>query len=400
MEVDNSSSSSSSKAKAAPLNADPSVSHLPWIEKYRPKSFTDLVSHEEILTTISRLTESGKLPHLLLYGPPGTGKTSTVLAIAAKLYGSSARNANVLELNASDERGIDVVRNRIKDFAGTRKLFSKGHIKLVVLDEADAMTSEAQFALRRVIEKYTKTCRFCLICNFVSKIIPALQSRCTKFRFAPLVPSQILPRLQYVIAQEKINITQEGMEMLLKISKGDMRKVLNILQSTYLANQSQKGNNPATMMATESGTESGGTESKTVTNAIGADDICRCAGTALPSQIDRVFNSLLNDKMSDSIATLKDLRLKKGIALNDIVTHLHERITVGYHLPPASLCYLLAQLAAIEDRICAGSDAGLQENALAGVFKIAVEIMGEEGSKSTVTTTGEGTESAPMEIIS
>ena len=141
-----------------------------------------------------------------------------------------------LELNASDSRGIDVVRNEIKEFAGTRQLFHKG-IKLIILDEADAMTSDAQFALRRVIEKHYKNARFCLICNYVSKIIPALQSRCTRFRFAPLQQHQIRSRLLEVADAEKVNYTEDGMNAILNLSGGDMRRVLNLLQSTAMSSE-------------------------------------------------------------------------------------------------------------------------------------------------------------------
>ena len=164
----------------------------PWVEKYRPSTLDDLVAHKEIIGVLRRLIQADKLPHTLLYGPPGTGKTSTILAAARDMYGANFK-AMTLELNASDDRGIDVVRNQIKEFAGTRRLFSRG-IKLIILDEADMMTNDAQFALRRVIEKYTSNARFCLICNYANKIIPALQSRCTKFRFAPLAPDQVRGR--------------------------------------------------------------------------------------------------------------------------------------------------------------------------------------------------------------
>ncbi|KAK8791861.1 hypothetical protein WA158_005238 [Blastocystis sp. Blastoise] len=153
------------------------VQGLPWVEKYRPTEFEEIVSHDDILSTINKLIENKKLPHLLFHGPPGTGKTTTILACARKMYGSNYKSMT-LELNASDDRGIDVVRDQIKNFAGTQKLFSSG-VKLIILDEADNMTNVAQFALRRIIEKYSQNTRFCLICNYVSNIIPALQSRCT-----------------------------------------------------------------------------------------------------------------------------------------------------------------------------------------------------------------------------
>ena len=151
-----------------------------WVEKYRPATLSELVSHASIISTIGQLVSARKLPHLLLYGPPGTGKTTTILAAARQLNGERWRSMT-LELNASDDRGIGVVRDRIKVFASTKQMFAAG-FKLIILDEADAMTSSAQFSLRRVIEKYTKNTRFCLICNYVNKIIPALQVKFFTFR--------------------------------------------------------------------------------------------------------------------------------------------------------------------------------------------------------------------------
>lgn len=170
---------------------------------------------------------------MLFYGPPGTGKTSTILACARKLFGDKFKSM-ILELNASDDRGIDVVREQIKNFASTRNIYSSG-FKLIILDEADSMTNQAQAALRRVIEKYTRNVRFCIICNYVSKIIPAIQSRCTRFRFAPLAQEQIDDRLNLIIDTEGVHLTEDGRKALLKLSKGDMRRALNILQACHAA---------------------------------------------------------------------------------------------------------------------------------------------------------------------
>lgn len=178
------------------------IRNLPWVEKYRPQALNDLISHQDILSTIQKFISEDRLPHLLLYGPPGTGKTSTILACAKQLYKDKEFGSMVLELNASDDRGIDIVRGPILSFASTRTIFKKG-FKLVILDEADAMTQDAQNALRRVIEKFTENTRFCLICNYLSKIIPALQSRCTRFRFGPLTPELMVPRLEHVVEEEK-----------------------------------------------------------------------------------------------------------------------------------------------------------------------------------------------------
>lgn len=148
MEIDAPASSSAAPAPVLPSGKRDLTANLPWVEKYRPESLDDLVSQGDIVSTLEKLIGANRLPHLLFYGPPGTGKTSTVLALAKKLYGPKQWRQMVLELNASDDRGIDVVRDQIKSFAGTRKLFSSG-VKLIILDEADAMTNEAQFALRR-----------------------------------------------------------------------------------------------------------------------------------------------------------------------------------------------------------------------------------------------------------
>ena len=157
--------------------------HIPWVEKYRPKNMDGLISHDSIINTIKEFVKQDSLPHLLFYGPPGTGKTSTMVACAKDMYGNKYK-MSVLELNASDERGINVVRNLIKTFCETRSPFdTKDSKKIVLLDEADSMTKDAQNALRRIIEKYSKCIRFCLIYNYVSKIIPALVSRCTRFKF-------------------------------------------------------------------------------------------------------------------------------------------------------------------------------------------------------------------------
>lgn len=231
------------------------LDNLPWVEKYRPKTLDEVVSHEDITSTskekpkahivhrylawfdffsiVETFIEAKRLPHLLFYGPPGTGKTTTILACARKLYGDKFKSM-ILELNASDDRGIDVVREQIKNFASTRNIYSSG-FKLIILDEADAMTNQAQSALRRVIEKYTKNVRFCIICNYVSKILPAIQSRCTRFRFAPLTMEQVDSRLQIIVDQEQVNLTEDGKKALLRLSKGDMRRALNILQACHAA---------------------------------------------------------------------------------------------------------------------------------------------------------------------
>jgi replication factor C subunit 3/5 len=199
-----SSSSSSSSSSKDEKSDEKKKENLPWVEKYRPEELSDVISHTDIINTIDKLIEKNNLPNLLFYGPPGTGKTSTILACARRVNGPKFQSM-VLELNASDERGIEVVRQQIKNFASSQKLFTQG-MKLIILDEADAMTQTAQFALRRVMEKYIKSTRFCLICNYINKIIPALQSRCTRFRFGPLEKSQIQNRLRNIASKEGVKL--------------------------------------------------------------------------------------------------------------------------------------------------------------------------------------------------
>lgn len=196
--------------------------------------------HQDILSTINKFVDSNRLPHLLLYGPPGTGKTSTILALARRIYGIENMRQMVLELNASDDRGIDVVREQIKTFASTKQIFSlsgasaKSGIagfKLIILDEADAMTNTAQMALRRIMEKYTTNTRFCIIANYSHKLSPALLSRCTRFRFSPLKERDIRVLVDKVIEEEHVNILPEATDSLVRLSKGDMRRALNVLQA-------------------------------------------------------------------------------------------------------------------------------------------------------------------------
>ena len=201
---------------------------LPWVEKYRPRSVNDVTHQPEVVESLRKSMETKNLPHLIFYGPPGTGKTSTILACARELFGDQYRN-RVMELNASDERGISVVRNKIKAFA--QVAVSSGApgsnippYKLLVLDEADSMTADAQSALRRTMETYSKVTRFCIICNYVSRLIPPIASRCAKFRFKPLPQEAMVERLQFICQEEGIHCPPAVLSELMARSEGDMRR--------------------------------------------------------------------------------------------------------------------------------------------------------------------------------
>jgi replication factor C small subunit len=200
-----------------------------WTEKYRPKDFSEIKGQEEIVARVKAFVEKKNMPHIMFAGPAGVGKTTLSLVIARKLFGDAWRE-NFLELNASDERGIDVVRVKVKDFARTRAI-GDVPFKIIYLDECDALTKEAQQALRRTMENYTTTCRFILSCNYSSKIIDPIQSRCSIFRFKPLPKEDIFMIIDKIAKTEKLTVDQKAKEALFAISEGDCRKLENVLQS-------------------------------------------------------------------------------------------------------------------------------------------------------------------------
>ncbi|KAL3690676.1 hypothetical protein R1sor_004327 [Riccia sorocarpa] len=209
-----------------------------WVEKYRPRQVKDVAYQDEVVRTLTNTLETGNLPHLLFYGPPGTGKTSTALALAHQLFGPVLYKSRVLELNASDDRGINVVRTKIKDFAAIAVGNSHNApdypcppFKIIILDEADSMTEDAQNALRRTMETYSKVTRFCFICNYVSRIIEPLASRCAKYRFRPLNEEIMTTRVKYVCQEEGIQLSPEALSALSKVSGGDLRRAITVLQS-------------------------------------------------------------------------------------------------------------------------------------------------------------------------
>ncbi|KAL0248362.1 hypothetical protein GEMRC1_003598 [Eukaryota sp. GEM-RC1] len=229
--------SSSSSSTPSSIATKPTPTETPWIEKFRPKQLQDVACQEETVNALRSAIKSGNLPHLLFYGPPGTGKTSTILAVANELYGPDLIKTRVLELNASDERGIQTVRERIKNFAQTSigdgaPGYPSPPYKIIILDEADAMTADAQAALRRVIEKYSKITRFCLICNYISRIIDPITSRCAKFRFRLLDRQTSVQRLSFITEKEKVPVDSETLAFIVSLCGGDLRRAVNLLQSS------------------------------------------------------------------------------------------------------------------------------------------------------------------------
>jgi replication factor C subunit 2/4 len=203
-----------------------------WVEKFRPKNLNEISSQEEIVLTLKKCIEIKNIPHLLFFGPSGCGKTSAILALARELFGEKYWHDRVIELNASDERGIKVVREKIKRYAQTSIIENPDmpSWKIIILDEADNMTSDSQFALRKIMEDYSKVTRFCIICNYHNKIIVPIISRCSIYRFKPIPIINIKNRLKNICDVESIHCSDENINIIINICRGDMRKAINFLQ--------------------------------------------------------------------------------------------------------------------------------------------------------------------------
>ena len=310
-----------------------------WAEKYRPADFTDIVGQDEIVKRIKAFVSHKNLPHLMFAGPPGVGKTSTALVIAKQLYGENWRQ-NIIELNASDERGIDVIRTKVKDFARTKAL-GEVPFKICILDESDSLTKEAQQALRRTMENYTSTCRFVLLANYSSKIIEPIQSRCAIFRFRPLSEAEVLKIIDRVAAAEKLTIDAKAKKALVEASEGDCRKLENILQSCAVM-------------------------SPTITEEL----IYSVASVATPKEVKEVIDLAFSNNFQKARDKLLETMLAHGLSGSDVIKQLQKEI-LGSSIVPKKKLELIEKCAEIEFRMSEGADEFVQLEALISQIALA-----------------------------
>ena len=310
-----------------------------WTEKYRPSKFPEVVGQVDIIKKLQALVNSLNIPHLLFAGPAGTGKSTLALIIVKELFGNYWRE-NYLELNASDERGINVIREKVKNFART-KSFGNVPFKIIFLDEADALTPEAQQALRRTMENYSQTCRFILSCNYSSKIIDPIQSRCAIFRFKLLEKKDMEKVIRKIEEAEKLQIKPESIEMIYEGSEGDCRRCINMLQSTA-----------------------------SISPVISPELVSTIISSAKPKDILVVLDYAISGDFQKSREKLLDVMLKESISGQDVIKAIQKEI---WNLPvePELKVKLTEKTGEAEFRIVEGSDPFIQLQALLASFVLA-----------------------------
>jgi replication factor C small subunit len=307
-----------------------------WAEKYRPQTLDDMVNQREIMNRLKTFVAEKNIPHLLLVGPAGVGKTTSILALAQDLYGPSFRNY-VLELNASDERGINVIRDKVKNYARTAAMASPVSFKIIILDEADHLTGDAQHALRRTMEVYTKTARFCLIGNYSENIIDPIQSRCSIFRYGSLDEEDIQDRLNYIAEKENLQIVDEGLDALFQASGGDLRKAINMLQAASA-------------------------------NGELVDDVSvySLLGSIRPDRVRSMIQLALDGKFLESREALRDILINQGLAPEDIIRITYREVMRHKSLTEQMKVRLSDIIGEVDYRLTQGSRPEIQLSTLLG----------------------------------
>ena len=307
-----------------------------WSEKYRPTKLSEVINQKHAVERIKAFVKEKNIPHMLFAGPAGCGKTTVSLAIAHELYGKEWR-ANVLEKNASDERGIDVIRGAVKDFARTKSLGDVPY-KMIILDESDALTQEAQQALRRTMENFTNVSRFCLIANYSSKIIEPIQSRCAVFRFRALSETDVKKFIERIVEGEKLKITDDAANAIFYLSEGDLRKVANLLQA-----------------------------SASLGEKLTEDIVYDVASQAKPDDVKKMLELVLKGKFGDARQMLQEMLLRQGLSGEDVIGEIHRQI-YSLDIPEDAKVQLIEKTGEYEFRLNQGSNDLIQLEALLAQF--------------------------------
>jgi len=315
--------------------------HTIWIEKYRPARLEDIVGQDEIVERLSSYVRCGNLPHLLFTGSAGVGKTTAAVTLAREFYGESWQ-MNFRELNASDERGIDVVRNQIKQFARTTPL-GDATFKILFLDEADALTTDAQSALRRTMETYAQTCRFILSCNYSSKIIDPIQSRCAIYRFKPLGARAVKEEISRISSREGLMVTPGAMDAIVYIAQGDMRKAINALQGA------------AILSAT-----------------IEEQMVYAITSNARPDEIEELLAVSLEGDFDGAESLLANLLHERGIAPNELINQCY-RALIKRKMDRSLKVVMIDLLGETDFRLSEGANSDIQMEALIARFVLATQ---------------------------
>ncbi len=309
-----------------------------WIEKYRPSNLSEVVGQTAVTSRLKNYVKERSMPHLLFAGPAGTGKTTSAIALAKELFGELWKH-NLHELNASDERGIDVVRGKIKEFARTAPLGEDG-FKIIFLDEADALTGAAQAALRRTMEKYSRTCRFVMSCNFSSKIIEPIQSRCAVFRFRPIKAEDVERYLKFVAGKEGLKVEKDGYESLTYLAQGDLRRAINGLQMAAAAKVD-----------------------------INADVVYQAVAAARPEEVREALEMALENNFAGARERLDMLQITYGLAGEDVLRQMHRSVR-DIEIPDKIKVQMIEKLAEADFRLSEGANARIQIEAVIANFAV------------------------------